>query len=103
MRFGQCRGQTIPPIQHLGQRQPGFNRILDLVQRKTELAPFTAFPGVLGKRSPRGKVHVRSELISVSAAPRTAFRRAMLWNSVRRIWEGAPVVPDRKSTRLNSS
>ena len=42
MTLRQASSQTVPSAQHLGQEHVGFDHILNLVQRKAELAPLTA-------------------------------------------------------------
>jgi hypothetical protein len=57
--LGQCGGQSVPLAQHLLQRKMGRDGVLNLMERKSELAPFTALPRLRRERSPRGKVRAR--------------------------------------------
>ena len=93
MVLSQPSSQAVPSVQDLIQGQAGLDCILDLVQRKGELAPFTALARALVERSPRGKVHVPCELAFVLAGPRTASHIAMLANSGHRIWADGQVAP----------
>ena len=57
--LGERSRQSVPVTQHLCQRKIGFDSILHLVERKSELSPFTALPRVWRERNPRGKFHAR--------------------------------------------
>jgi len=83
--FSQSITYHIPFAKHILQGYRRINRLLNLMQRKGELSPFTFNLIGIPSGSPRGKYCLRNQSTSLSISRQITCRKARLWNLHRHI------------------